>query len=333
MGGNALPLANCRRHDRKEFETTGIEIIKRIYSSVLYKYGVINSDLFPTSYCADKETFGDADILYSTVNNEPLDVENFKVIFNPTQIIRNGSVISFDFNDLQIDMIHCKNEWVDYAFCYHGNYDIGNFIGKLARYYGLSHGHDGLFLPLRDEGGMFDKILLTRDHDLTLQFLGLDASVFNQGFDSAEDIFKFVASSPAYSPEWYKLENVSSIGRIRDRKRDSYRKFLEFGEKQTGPFPEKVKDKSIFFGDIFDFFTGSREQFRNSIAKLSMYTIARGKFNGDIVKDLTGLENKELGEFMKHLKADIRFAPDMIVYTQKHTIDQNILYKYKQFVL
>lgn len=172
---------------------------------------------------------------------------------------------------------------------------------------------------------MFDSILVTLDHDRTLEFLGLDPVVFNKGFDTIQDIFKFVSSSPVYSPEWYKLENISSIGRIRDKKRDSYRQFLEFGEQQTGTYPTKVVDKTVFFRKIFDFFPGVEEKFIRSMEHQAFKKLVAEKFNGDIVKELTGLHDKELGMFMQLLRKDYRFNPVMISYTKDSIIRSNIL--------
>jgi len=163
----------------------------------------------------------------------------------------NGGVTSFDYKGFQIDLIHTTHEKFDYALSYFSWNDCGNLVGKLAHRFGLKHGHDGLFLSLHDGHNKFGSILLTENHDDTLKFLGLDVKKFKNGFDNLEEIFAFVAASPNYSPDWYLLENITSAGRIRDKKRDTYRKFLEFGAAYTGPRAAKIVNKNDCLDLIF----------------------------------------------------------------------------------
>ena len=180
----------------------------------------------------DKKSFGDMDIIYATYNDVPLEVEVFIELFKPKEIVRNSNVISLEYKEFQIDFIHSPKEEYDYALSYFSYNDISNLIGKLSRRFGLKHGHNGLRLPLRDGDNMIGEITLTLDHNRTLAFLGLDVEQFNKGFDNLDEIFSFVAASPHYNPDDYKLENISSAGRVRDKKRETYQKFLKFGEKR-----------------------------------------------------------------------------------------------------
>ena len=134
--------------------------------------------------------------------------------------------------------------------------DAGNLCGKLFHKFGLKHGHKGLVLPLRDGDNHFEDVHLTFNHDDALKFVELDPEKYNAGFDSLDALFKYVASSPYYSPEFYKLENLNTIAKVRDRKRTTYNKFLEFGERYTGPiYTEFNKDKSVYLERIFDAFS------------------------------------------------------------------------------
>ena len=53
-----------------------------------------------------KESFGDVDIVYSTTDDEPFSVESLQQEFNPSRVVRNGEVTSFDYKELQVDLIH-----------------------------------------------------------------------------------------------------------------------------------------------------------------------------------------------------------------------------------
>lgn len=210
--------------------------------------------------------------------------------------------------------------------------DLGNFIGKCFRQLGLSHGHKGLYLKLREpNGNLIDSVLVSTDHDKALQFIGLDPEEFKRGFETNEDVFRFVQKSPYFNPENYLLQNVSSIGRIRDKKRPSYKEFLKFNESYTGPRFQKVPDKNIFLPAIFKEFPGTRERVNEALAKYALKRLISSRFNGDIVKFFTGLEDKELGIFMQHLKSLPLFSPEVIALSSPDSIIENIKSEYEKY--
>lgn len=274
---------------------------------------------------SEKESFGDLDILYSTTDDIPLDVKHFSSMFDTDQVSRNSNVTSIAYKEFQIDFIHMGQDNFDYSLAYHSWNDLGNLTGKLARYFGLKHGHAGLVLPMRDGDNKFDEILLTLDHDRFLKFVGLDSDVFNSGFDNLQQIFEYVATSPYYNPEWYKLENISSVGRIRDRKRDTYRKFLEFNKTQTGTYPERLADKSDALEHIFKAFPEALPEFNKKMCELALLKLAKEKFNGDLVSEITGFTDKDLGNFMKHLRKDFYFKSEVVAYLSDEKIRSLII--------
>jgi hypothetical protein len=218
-------------------------------------------------------------------------------------------VTSFDFKELQIDFIHCKQEWYNYAANYYKFNDISNFVGKLARHIGLSHGHDGLHYILRDEtGDQIAKILVSTDFYSTLKLLDLDVEKFYDGFDTMEEVFLFVQASKYFNPEAYFLENVSAVGRVRDRKRDSYKKFLEFNKSYTGPVATKVADKSIFLPMIFSAYPDLEVKIEDALKEYAYKKFVAQKFNGTLVAEITGLKDKALGVFIKHLRSLPQFS-------------------------
>ena len=330
MGGNLLKDIT-RRHSAEEYINKANDVVRRL------RYGVGTSSrevsrikLIPAYN--HKESFGDADIVYATYNNQPLSTEELKEFFKTTRVVRNGEVTSFDYEELQVDLIHAEQDYFEYALAYFSYNDLGNFVGKLARYFGLSHGHKGLYLPLREPNGeLIDSILISTDHDATLRFVGLDPIVFNHyGFDTMEDVYRYVQSSPYFNPDSYKLENISAIGRVRDRKRESYRNFLKFNESYSGPVLEKVKDKSVFLERIFRNFFWSEERFNAAMQKYAFDKAVRIKFNGDIVRNLTYLQDRELGEFMKHLRELPQFKPAVLMYLPEDQINNNIMKEYNE---
>lgn len=336
MGGNALKTAKTRRFDAEEYFDLWCEVNQMMGEHFVWQ--TMRRELIPAY--AKKETFGDMDILYyvrpygwrdkETNTCYPLTVEEVKKIFKPTEIVQNGSVISFDYEECQIDLIYSHVDLFDYALGYYSYNDLGNLVGKLARRFGMKHGHDGLWLPIRDDDAIFDEILLTTDIRKTYEFLKLDADKVSEGFEDLDEIFRFVASSPFYDPELYKLENLNHIAKVRDKKRETYRKFLEFGEKYTGPVGQMNPDKKFYLMMVLDHF-GKMDEFKRIMEQVCLMREARRVFNGEIVSAVTGLTSKDLGVFVRHLKSDPRFSPAAVVYFGATRVIDNIHDDYKLF--
>lgn len=320
MGGNALSV-KTRRYEAEEYFA--------LSRNVSTKFGLLNKvarcNIIPAYH--NKQSFGDLDIIYSTYDDEPLSIFDIKSIFTVQQIIKNGSVISFDHKEFQVDLIHSKKSCYNYGLAYYSYNDLGNIgCGKLVKHFGLKHGHDGLFLPLYGEhGNKFDEILLTENHDKTLDLVALCTDKFEKGFDELNDIFEYVASSPYYNPKHYLLENVNSAGRMRDKKRETYRKFLEFGKTWKGATIESNPDKSSYLRYILDTFPEALEAYQNAIMKRCLGMVAKQKFNADMVKEWTGLEGEKLGNFMKMLKSDFDLEHTQLVLSTPEKIKSVVM--------
>jgi hypothetical protein len=324
MGGNALNKTPTRRYLADEY----FDLIPKI-KDVLLKNRRFTCYLEVIPSYKNKKSFGDIDILYTTHGDIPLNVSDIEEMFNPNEIVRNSSVISFDFEEIQVDLIHSARKEYAYALNYMSWNDCGNLVGKLAHQLGLKHGHKGLSLPMRDGNNKFGEIILTMDHELTLKFLGLDVDVFESGFDELEDIFNFISSSKYYNPDLYKLENLNSIAKIRDRKRETYKKFLEYGERYTGEVSEKITDKDSFLPHILYYFFkwNEHKEIMDSMISNRAY---KEKFNGEIVSSLTGYIGKELGDFMVFIRYKNYFSHSMVLYLKQNKINDKILeYKSK----
>ena len=325
MGGNVFPEGITRRYQADEYFELTPKILNRLWLNNNYVYGVV----IPAYH--EKESFGDCDVLYSTKDDKPIDAAVFGDLFATSLVSRNSEVTSIAYKELQIDCIHIPREQFEYGLNYFRMNDAGNLIGKLAHQVGLKHGHAGLFLPLRDGDNKFAQVRLTLDHDKTLELLGLDVKTFNDGFDNLQQMFEFVASSRYYNPEIYLLENNNTISRVRDRKRDTYRKFLEFGTTYRGPVYEKVADKSVFLEHIFECFPEAYPAYQEAMHKLAVRKFIKEKFNGHIVANLTGVQGKELGQFMQILRADWYFRDENIIYMSHDQLMGHVLEKFNDF--
>lgn len=323
MGGNVFPEGTTRRFLADEYFRITPDIVTRLCLLT----DVNRCDIIPAY--REKESFGDCDILYSTWDNKPIDSKIFSDQFRTKNVSRNSEVTSIEFKSLQVDLIHIPNEHYEYAFGFFSNNDFGNIASKLFRYFGLRHGHMGLYLVLRDGDNKFGEVLLTLDHDKAFEFVGLDPKVFNAGFDNLNQMFDYATTSPYYSPEWYLLENISSAGRVRDKKRPTYQAFLKYGDSYTGPRAIKVEDKSVYLEKIFTFFPAAYPEYKEAMGRLAMQKFVKEKFNGNIVSEWVGLKDKELGMFMQELKKDWYFSNENIVYLTSNQLLDRVSKKFE----
>lgn len=327
MGGNALKNCYTRRFDSDEY----FSLYKKFKNKFCFMKNVERYDLIPTY--KNKKTFGDMDIIYTTSDDTPLDIKFIKTLFvNSNEVSHNSDIISFEYNEIQIDLIHSKKCYYDYALNYFKYSDLGNLTGRIAHKFGLKHGHRGLTLPLRDGDNLFDEIVLTYDYNRALTFLGFDSNHFNNGFDSINQIYNYVITNKYFNPEIYKLENLNTIARTRDKKRPTYNGFLEFCSHidSTKCYQYSI-DKTVYLSKIFSYFPECQQQFDDIMAKLAMQKLAKEKFNGLIVSHYTGLNDKLLGQFMKYLKTKREFGQSFICYLTDVQIEKNIMKNFEDF--
>lgn len=319
MGGNALKNTETRRYMADEYRDLEVDVVFELRKHITYgfQYGIVET--IPAY--RTKESFGDMDILYAT----PLHISDEFIYdkFGSNEIVRNGDVVSFDYKMLQIDLIRSSFDAINYAKAYFSYNDLGNLIGRIAHKFGLKHGHNGLFLPVRFGTHKATDILLTLDIRVTLDFLGLDYDRFNAGFDTLEDIFEYVASSTYFSPDVYLFDNLNAVSRIRDRKRSTYNAFLKWCENYTGPKWTAPEDKSVFIPKILQTFN-VHEEFQATMRDRAIHEIVKDKFNGDVVSRVTGLQGKQLGQMMILLKADPFFEKHVLSYMNQETIESQI---------
>jgi len=148
----------------------------------------------------------------------------------------------------------------------------------------------------RDGDYHFREILLTRNYDEALTFLGYSPARFHAGFDSLSDIFEYVAGSAYFNRNIFLLENRSAQSRIRDRKRKTYAEFLKFCEAHPElpgyAYPERKAD---WLPRIEQGFPAFKAEHDKALADLAELRAVKAKFNGEWVSQLTGLQGKELG--------------------------------------
>lgn len=296
MGGNAIE--NTRRLQAEEYKALEKELVEKL--------GTIYPELHPLPYYRSKPDFGDMDIVVPKPKLERKDFEVFLNTLGSRQAVYNSDNISFEYKDFQIDLIFVEPEQVQSAIFYYAYNDLNNLVGRIAHKFGLKFGWDGLNYQIRTESGhRAESILLSRDPAAIYHYLGYDYSRWQQGFDSLEEIFSFVVSSPYFSAEIYDDENLNHINRTRNRKRKTYSAFLEWLTTQDNlPAYAFEKDKSIYLIRTHNAFDSADflGQLRDYARRVREYDQRYAKFNGKLVQAWTQLEGKALGQIMQSFK-------------------------------
>lgn len=289
MGGNTLKETYTRRYQKDEYFCLVDEVTSILTKEFPDQFSWI--EVIP-SYVS-KEDYGDADILHSI---DSINTGVIEKLFKPNQIFKNGSVISFDYKEFQIDLIYAPKAEFNYALEYFSFNDMGNLLGRMFKKLGFKHGHKGLLYVLRDGDHVVEELTVTTSYPAAIRLIGLEA---RYNFETLEDIFEYVASSPYFSPDIYLFENINHRSRVRDAKRSTYNKFLNWCKEYRGlKYHFDDEDKQLTLVKAFKQFPQFKLRYDAAMNNFILNKEVRRKFNGDIVMRLTPLRGMELGEFM-----------------------------------
>lgn len=286
MGGNIFE-SNLRIWSKEAFEA--------LFQQQQKLFEHITDKLYIPREIASKTTFGDLDIII------PEQFLNAVVSLLETQglpLSINTNVISYQYEQHQVDLIFLKEEYIPYAINYFSFGDHGNVIGRLSKRHGLKNGFKGFQHTFeRDNGNVKIDIPVSMDYVEMLNYLKFDSDKFLKGFDTELELFEWLTSSPYFDSTIYSFELMANKDRVRDRKRKFYRDFLQHIDSRSydknPPSPEP-------FSEYFPDFQPKYDAVLNDYNKLVEY---RSKFNGSIVGELTGREGRVLGELMSSFRS------------------------------
>ncbi|MEK7432766.1 MAG: hypothetical protein AABZ74_06520 [Cyanobacteriota bacterium] len=306
MGGKALKNIQAIILNKNEFYELQNEVLKKLTS--------LTKDVIPIKSYFNKKDFGDLDILISKPKPDYKDLKKFlETEFNSKEIVNNSNIVSFEYNNFQIDLIFENKENLEIAEFYFSYNDLNNMIGKTAYSFGLKFGFTGLYYPIRTKhGNLYDEILLTNEPKRIYEFLEYDYERYSNGFNELEDIFEYVVSGKYFNPMKYlkEYEDKSLIDRTRTKKRKTYIEFIIWLENYI--IQNKNRIYFEFNDDKFSYVEFIEKSFPKSELKEKIKDFKKNqeiqeevnkKFNGKIVMNLiTGLIGKELGEFIINFK-------------------------------
>jgi hypothetical protein len=315
MGGNALGK-NVRRYEKEEYL-----IIEKQVLAIIAKY--VKKWHIPR-YFSNKESFGDMDILYVPKSSVSFHKELEKE-FKSTKVFINGDVISYEFNKFQIDMI--KTNDVNFEmYSYYLDYnDLGGIIGTITSPYKIKFGHAGLWCNTYHDNDVtkpIGVIVLSNDIQEICIFLGLDYKQWKNGFETELEMFLFITKCKLFNSSFFKIGYGNYVHRFRQIKRPVYIRFMEYCSETF----EQVKLEIDWSTEQYKAITyfNKKNDFDKNIIRYKYNTLFKTKFNGLIVTELTGLENKKLGDFIQKIKLTIDDFKEYIMISNKETISMFI---------
>ena len=274
----------------------------------------------------EKETHGDIDVLVYSRGVEDA-FRHLNTFFDVRQYIKNPSgynVLLFIRDKyVQVDLNKVSMEDFNFAYDYFSWNDLGNLIGRIAHRQGLKFGHDGLWYIYRDGDQLLGEVLITGSYLDALEYLGFDSQQYEDGFDTFEDMFRWVETSQYFEPCAFPLEHRNHQARMRDSKRKTYQAFLR-RINFDGEYVES--DKAAWLKEHIKRWPHLGDAIEKMDAENALNKLAKEKLNGLIVSQLTGLQGKELGALMQVVK---RVLPrELVIKHDAATIEQGIMFAF-----
>jgi hypothetical protein len=300
MGGRAIRAFGIepRRISAEEYR----QITSEIEYGLQLRYHKDDYIVIP-SY-RSKPDFGDADILiksYDDVNPR----EVIQKLFN-VDPIHNGECYSFPYKDFQIDFIYVRPDDFDIALAYYSWNDAGNLCGRSFHSIGLKYGHMGLFFTIRPEhiedGANNTHILrdvcLSKNPEEILNFCGFDYKHFQNGFDTLEEMFDWVCRGRHFNADKFKYENLNTANRTRNKKRNTYKYFLEWLEVNKHKYSQYQFDdkKNSYLPMIIVAFPHLKGELELAKIGYERSKLIKSKFNGELASQWSGKNGKDLGD-------------------------------------
>jgi hypothetical protein len=292
MGGNVFKNSSTRRYTKEEYESLSTRIVCKL-QLISSKFRIIPS-------YADKESFGDMDVLVVPLSINNWNTHDLNQLFSSMgNVVHNGGVWSLVFEELQIDLITTTVTEFDAALDYFSYNDFGNLRGKIVHKFGLKYGHNGLSLPVKSNNHTLGTIMLSQNPEIINNMFGFKLAQFR----TLEEMFESVVRSHFFSPVVFAWDQMNATARIRDKKRTTYHSFLKYIE--GNEYPHRCEfdiDKSTYLPWIFKNFPTAQPEYIELWKKKEMIEDAAKKFNGELVTMWTGRRGIELGDIMKILK-------------------------------
>lgn len=275
---------------------------------------------------------------------ENFDEKKLKEIFPCKYVSKNSCVYSFDYKNVQIDLAFLDDvEKLNYYYLFSCFSPLGNVLGRIIKQKGLKWGIDGLSYPIKlSDVEQLGEVSITYGtpfctFEKMLDFLSLKHNFgncfqnFKDYFENQQDIFEWVCSSKMFNKDIFAFENLNHVNRKRDRLRKDYHQWMEFIKDKQNNFV-RDEDKTVYIEEIYKHFgTNVHKEAEQMISKHVYKKFLKGKFNGKMVRDWTGLEGEALGKVIKAYKESIENFDNFVQLKTVENIEKHFKMFYKNY--
>jgi hypothetical protein len=227
MGGAAFPALDVIRLNEGD------------YIQIRDKYINILQDLFVDVTCPEpspeKSQHGDVDI-YVCNPKQKLDSETVKKAISATERTRFCAFGTTSYavpvqdregKHAQVDVHICKDGYLDWDLWMSGYGDLVQILGVLNRGIGLTMNDKGLNVRVEELESTNKKasmILLSKEPQEVMEFLGLDAEKWKRGFTTQDETFAWCSTGQYYNR--FVMKNENADDRARYQKRPMFKRFI-----------------------------------------------------------------------------------------------------------
>lgn len=154
-----------------------------------------------------------------------------------------------------------------------------------------------LFKNELDRAILKTSIIVTKDFDKALKFLGFDVERFKQGFNNMNEVFEFVASSTFFNKDAFLFENRNHKARTRDKKRSNYIAALEYFKNK------KDRKKQLSLSRMEKEFPNFKAEYSNLGKQIKSDFIDKMVFSNDNIMESLNYQGtlKNVNPFKEHL--------------------------------
>lgn len=282
----------------KLFNVERIGVEKHDETLAMFKEAMAEHDITieEVPYFRTKDSFGDIDVITTSEQVGKLGdnwletLTNTLSKYSPTETSgKQGSgVKSFKFNGTQVDLIYVRASAYKRTMDMLSWNDLSGFVGIIMRRLGLRLSNkNGIGVKLSRytsyeiEG---DKNWVYYDLPLkvAIELVGLDYSRFEKGFDTKEEIFDYVTSSPYYEYSLFSYENGNNKHRQRNKDRGTFKEMLEYCEKNKRLAESKEVDEHEILSNLASIVG---ENIYDDIFKIARYRYLKQE-SGKVLRDV-----------------------------------------------
>lgn len=308
MGGNALKTTETKRIPRQEYSKLEQEVLEKL-GLVAEKHRLY----YIPKVLQDKTDYGDLDSVIYAPKDQNIE-QRIREVFQPLELIRNGNMFSLNYKGYQVDILTYRDVMEpDFASHYLAYSDLGGMMSQLWKPFGFILRDRGLFYQLRDVENpslVIEEVLVTNDWATVCHLMGIGSYPHYRGFETRDEVFKWLAGSHLFDPNLYFPSNLNSEQRKRKEARPMYQDFLRWigtnfpsanGKKPT----VTPRDHQVFLGRI----TGEVPEFGTRL--LDVIDAHKNdqdwkrSFNGKVASEKTGYTGDVLGRFMRFVNAKV----------------------------